>query len=77
MRGDAQTVLAVEVKDLVVTRHGLNLKFRDSDGDYALVAIFANKAAWEAYQAHPSHKAFVRDFVVPLQAGRIVIQYRG
>ena len=73
--GDALTSLANELSDLVTMRHGSDLKYRDGNGDYALVATFANRAAWDAYQAHPSHKAFVRDFVTPLQASRQTIQF--
>jgi hypothetical protein len=55
--------------------HGPDLRFRDGNGDYALVATFPDRAGWDAYQAHPKHKAFVRNFVVPLQASRITIQF--
>ena len=67
--------LAVELSDLVAIRHGPDLRFRDGNGDYALVATFADRAGWAAYQAHPRHKAFVRDFVTPLQASRVAIQF--
>ena len=56
-------------------RHGRDLAFRDGNGDYALVATFADQAAWNAYQAHPRHQAFVRDVVTPLQASRLTIQF--
>lgn len=72
--GDALTVLASDLAHLVSMRHGRDLHYREGNGDYALVATFADRAAWDAYQAHPSHKAFVRDFVTPLQASRITIQ---
>jgi hypothetical protein len=73
--GEALTGLGSELADLVTINHGRDLQFRDGNGDYALVATFADRAAWDAYQAHPSHKAFVRDFVTPLQAGRLTIQF--
>jgi hypothetical protein len=72
---EALTGLANELAALVKIRHGRDLKFRDGNGDYALVATFADRAAWDSYQAHPSHKAFVRDFVTPLQASRLTIQF--
>jgi Stress responsive A/B Barrel Domain len=72
---EALTDLGSELVDLVTIRHGRDLKFRDGNGDYALVATFADRAAWDAYQTHPSHKAFVRDFVTPLQASRLTIQF--
>lgn len=55
--------------------HGPDLAFRNGNGDYALVATFANQAAWSAYQADPRHQAFVRDFVTPIQASRLTIQF--
>ena len=67
--------LADEVGDAVTLRHGADLRFRDGNGDYALVATFADRAGWDAYQVHPKHKAFVRDVVGPLQASRVAIQF--
>jgi hypothetical protein len=74
--GEGLTLLASELADLVTISHGRDLKLRDGNGDYALVATFTDQAAWSAYQAHPSHKAFVRDVVTPLQASRLTIQFR-
>jgi predicted NAD/FAD-binding protein len=73
--GEALNRLTTELSDLVTISHGRDLRFRDGNGDYALVATFVDRAAWIAYQAHPSHKAFVRDFVTPLQASRLTIQF--
>ena len=56
-------------------RHGPDLVFREGNGDYAIVASFPDRAGWDAYQADPAHKAFVRDVVTPLQAGRVAIQF--
>ena len=67
--------LAGEVAQIASIRHGPDLRFRDGNGDYALVASFADRAGWDAYQVHPKHKAFVRDFVTPLQASRVAIQF--
>jgi Stress responsive A/B Barrel Domain len=71
----ALDTMASELKDLVVILHGPDLRFRDGNGDYALVATFADKVNWDAYQAHPVHKAFVRDCVTPLLASRQTIQF--
>ena len=56
-------------------RHGPDLVFRPGNGDYALIATFQDRAGWDAYQADPAHKAFVRDVVTPLQASRVAIQF--
>jgi hypothetical protein len=73
--GAALSALGVQLSHMVTMQHGPDLRFRDGNGDYALVATFADRAAWDAYQAHPAHKAFVRDFVTPLQASRLTIQF--
>jgi hypothetical protein len=67
--------LAASLQDLAVFRHGPDLAIRQGNGDYALVATFADRAEWDAYQAHPEHQAFVRDFVTPIQASRLTIQF--
>jgi Stress responsive A/B Barrel Domain len=67
--------IASELREIAVIRHGPDLHFRDGNGDYALVATFSNRESWDAYQSHPVHKAFVRDFVTPLQASRLAIQF--
>jgi Stress responsive A/B Barrel Domain len=67
------TRLAAELGTTI--RHGRDLAFREGNGDYALVATFADQAAWRAYQADPRHQAFVRDFVTPIQASRLTIQF--
>ena len=66
--------MANDLTDLATIRHGPDLGFRETNGDYALVATLRDRAAWDAYQAHPKHKAFVADMVMPLQAARTAIQ---
>jgi quinol monooxygenase YgiN len=73
--GEALDGLASELSDLATIRHGADLGYRDGNGDYALVATFADRAAWDAYQAHPKHKAFLREMVEPLVAARLAIQF--
>lgn len=66
--------LAAELSELAAIRHGPDLAFRQGNGDYALVATFADRAGWDAYQVDPRHKAFVRDYVTPLLASRLTVQ---
>jgi quinol monooxygenase YgiN len=72
--GQAMSRMAAEIGDLAI-RHGQDLAYRDGNGDYALVGTFRDKEAWSAYQAHPAHKAFIRDFVTPILASRTTIQF--
>lgn len=67
--------LAVDLGEIATIRHGPDLAFREGNGDHALVATFVDEAAWSTYQAHPRHQAFVRDFVTPIQASRLTIQF--
>lgn len=67
--------LAVEMSDLATISHGPDLRLRSGNGDYALIATFADEAGWGAYQADPRHKAVVREFVAPIQAARLTVQF--
>ncbi len=70
----ALDTLSSELRDVTEIQHGPDLRFRAGNGDYAIIATFNDKAGWGVYQAHPAHKAFVRDFVTPIQASRLTIQ---
>ncbi len=72
---EALDAMAAELADMAEIRHGPDLRFRDGNGDYALVATFPDRAGWDAYQVHPTHKAFVRDYVTPILASRVAIQF--
>ncbi len=71
----ALSSLATELHELVTLIHGPDLGYRNGNGDYGLVATFADREAWSAYQAHPKHKAFVESFVLPIEASRLTIQF--
>ena len=73
--GQALDALASNCQHVASLRHGRDLAFRQGNGDYALVATFPDKASWDAYQSDPAHKAVVRDFVSPIQASRLTIQF--
>lgn len=73
--GSALDRLASDLSDVATIQHGADLRFRDGNGDYGLVATFADRPAWDAYQAHPKHRAFLQDQVAPLVASRVAIQF--
>ena len=75
--GEALDRLGAAMPELVSLSHAPDLRFREGNGDYGLVATFADRAAWDAYQADPRHKAVVRDYVAPIQASRLTIQFQG
>lgn len=43
--------------------------------DYAVVATFADRAAWAIYDADPEHARIRRELIVPRLAERIVTQF--
>jgi hypothetical protein len=53
---------------------GSDVHFREGNADWALAAIFANQADWQAYQVHPEHQAIVQNLVAPILASRAAIQ---
>ncbi len=67
--------LAAALPDVAI-RHGPDLDFREGNGDFALIASVADRAGWDNYQAHPKHKTFVQDFVTPILADRLTIQFQ-
>lgn len=71
----AMDSLADAFAETATFHHGRDLAFRDGNGDYALVATFADQAGWITYQADPRHQALVRDYVTPIQASRLTIQF--
>jgi len=63
-----------QLGDVQSFQHGPDLRIRPGNGDYALVAAFADEEAWRNYQEHPAHKALVRDVVAPLRKGSVAMQ---
>lgn len=72
--GCALDRLAAALPDVAI-RHGPDLRFREGNGDYALIVSVADRAGWDAYQAHPEHKTFLQDVVTPMLADRLTIQF--
>ena len=67
--------MAGELASFVTISHGPDLKLRDGNGDYALVARFATTDDWHRYQADPQHKHVVETYIAPIQAARLTIQF--
>ena len=68
--------LSLDLSDMGTIRRGADLGIREGRGDYALVGTFADRVAWDVYQADPRHKAFVREIVSPLQADGLSFQFQ-
>ena len=66
--------MAPRVPDIVAVQHGPDLRLREGNGDYAVMVTFADEQGWHNYQGHAAHKAFLKDYVTPMQASRVAIQ---
>ncbi len=70
----AMAKLPAAIPQLKALHWGSDVRFREGNADWALVAIFANQADWQAYQVHPEHQAIVQNLVTPILASRTAIQ---
>lgn len=48
---------------------GSDLGFRSGNSSWGLMALFQDRAGWQAYQDHPAHKSLVSDYVAPIRVG--------
>ena len=65
------------IPGLISIQGGPDLRLRQGNPDYLLVATFEDEDAWRAYQAHPLHKALVADRIEPIQSHRQSMQTAG
>jgi Stress responsive A/B Barrel Domain len=70
----AMAKLAAAIPQVKQLHWGSDVHFREGNADWALAAIFANQADWQAYQVHPEHQAIVQNLVSPILASRTAIQ---
>ncbi len=68
LRGRVPGMLLIEV--------GVDFSRTDSSSDVALYAEFESRAALDAYQAHPDHKA-VMPFILEARSERRLVDYEG
>jgi quinol monooxygenase YgiN len=68
LRGRVPGLLRIEV--------GIDFSRTDSSSDLALYSEFESRAALDAYQAHPEHKA-VMPFILEARSERRLVDYEG
>ena len=56
-------------------QHGPALGLNPGSWDYAVVATFADAAAYEAYRDHPAHRSLIRELLAPITAERASVQF--
>ena len=61
------------IVDLTV---GINFSDRGQGFEIGLFVRFTDRAALEAYGPHPAHQAVVRDFINPIKADVIVMDFQ-
>jgi len=54
---------------------GPDLGLRAGNADFAVVGIFVDLAAYQAYAANEYHQALIRDHVLPIAAERHAVQF--
>jgi len=54
---------------------GANFSARSQGFTHALVVRFEDRAALEAYGPHPAHQRVVQEFISPIRAETLVVDY--
>lgn len=67
--------LPSQVKGTEAYVHGPDAAINDGNFDYAIVADFADRAAYATYRDHPWHRQFIEERVKPIVADRAAVQY--
>ncbi len=70
----ALDALAPLVPELRSYRHGRDMRLRDSNADYAVVATLDTPEQLPDYLEHPEHVRIVREILTPMLAQRQAVQ---
>ena len=68
-------LLAQTISEIERYEYGADLGLREGNYDFAVVADFADAAAFRIYAEHPDHKAFIADRLTPVAAERASLQF--
>jgi hypothetical protein len=69
------SALPAQIPEILDYRIGPNVGEPIDNWHYAIVADFADAAAWRTYTDHPVHQAAIRSYVHPIVADRAAVQY--
>ena len=67
--------LPSEIAEIETYRCGSNCGPGETNANFAVVATFANLAAWKVYDTHPEHTRVKTELMAPWIATRSVIQF--
>ncbi len=60
------------IRDLT---YGANFSTRSQGFTHALTVRFEDRAALEVYSPHPAHQRVVQEFIAPIRADTLVVDY--
>jgi hypothetical protein len=72
---EALRALPGQIPEIAAYWVGADLGLRDTNADSAVVADFADEAAFSTYSGHPAHVAVIRTHVEPIVAERNAVQF--
>jgi hypothetical protein len=72
----ALAALPSEVAEIRSYRFGRDAGKAEGNFDFAIVADFADREAWQRYVAHPAHQKLIAERIRPILAERAATQYR-
>ena len=68
--------LPAQVPEIESYRYGRDAGLTEGNFDFAIVAEFADEAAWRRYVDHPAHRKLVAERVRPIAQERAAAQVR-
>lgn len=71
---DALAALPAQIPELLHYRFGPDVGLAADNWDFAVVADFADQAAYEVYRDHPAHQAVITGRIRPIVAERAAVQ---
>lgn len=72
---EALRALPAQIPEIDTYEVGADLGLRDGNADIAIVAGFADEAAWRTYQSHPAHVRAIEEHIAPHATGRAAVQF--
>lgn len=67
--------LPAQIPEIASYEVGVDLGWRDGNPEIAIVASFADQAAWRTYQQHPVHVRVIDEHIAPHSSGRSSVQF--
>ena len=68
--------LPAQIPEIRAYRFGADAALTSGNFDFAIVADFADEAAFRAYASHPAHQRLIAEHTRPLTAERAAVQFR-